>query len=87
MLRDKSVSWLSGKRRRTLGRTPAWLLAALLALALTALGSAHAWAQEKIDPALAAKLAALSPDEFVRVIIRMEEQPFVTAAMGPDTVK
>lgn len=86
--------WSTAVRMSSTVRTAAAPPAALLltGLLLTALLLAAAWtpagaAADVINPELAAKLATLGPDELVRVIIYMEEQPLVTAAMGPDTVK
>src|SRR5690606_32940001 len=86
--------WSTAVRMSSTVRTAAAPPAALLltGLLLTGLLLAAAWppagaAADVINPELAAKLATLGPDELVRVIIYMEEQPLVTAAMGPDTVK
>lgn len=90
MLRDGVFFWWREKRVRTFylrSATARWAALLLFALLLSVLPGTSGWAQGKIEPELAAKLSVMAPDEFVRVIIRMEEQPFVTSGMGPETVK
>lgn len=89
MVRGESVVCTDGMFGHGARRGAAALvvLAVLLATFLLVAGTPAWAARAEIDAELAAKLAVLSPDEFVRVIVRMQDQPFVSAAMGADTVK
>lgn len=63
-----------------------WSASVTLLLAVVLLASSIGFAGD-IDPQLAARLASVDGEEFVRVFLRMEDQPFVSAAMGPEVTR